>query len=92
MDVTVTDNTGTGRFELHRDGELLGFADYDTSDGATVVRHVETLHPHRGNGHAAELMAGMLDQLRDAGRTVVPVCSYAAQYLREHPDQHDLLA
>ena len=62
------------------------------SGDTVVIRHVETTPSQRGNGHAAELMAGVLDQIRRTGRTVTPVCSYALTYIQDHPDQHDLLA
>ena len=92
MQLTVTHNPAAHRYELYRDDELLSFAVYHEDEGVTVVRHVETLLPHRGNDYAAELMAGLLEHLRADGRTVLPVCWYAADYLRNHPDQHDLLA
>ena len=88
----VIENSSDGRFELHRDGELVGFAVYSQQGDVTVVPHVETLAEHRGQGYAATLMEGLLDQLRASGRTIVPLCSFAAQHLREHPQHHDLLA
>ncbi|MGI9603864.1 MAG: GNAT family N-acetyltransferase [Acidimicrobiales bacterium] len=88
----VTNNPAATRFELHHDDELVGFADYHLRDGATVVSHVETFTRYRGRGYAAVLMAGLLDHLRRDGGTIVPVCSYAVSYLRDNPDQHDLLA
>ncbi|MDH4146861.1 MAG: N-acetyltransferase [Acidimicrobiia bacterium] len=92
MVLEVIHNRRTARFELHGDGELVGFADYHERDDTTVVTHVETVPQHRGKGCAAVLMAGLLDQLRADGRRVHAVCSYAVAYVRDHPDQHDLLA
>jgi uncharacterized protein len=33
-----------------------------------------------------------LDDVRAAGRTVIPTCWYVAQFIDEHPEYEDLLA
>ena len=80
------------RFELHRDGEVVGLATYQQNGFDVVVPHVETYPEHRGQGYAARLMDGTLDLLRASGRTVMPLCPFAAQHLRDSPQHHDLLA
>ncbi len=90
--VSVIDNADANRFELMIDGELKSFATYSDRQGALVVPHVETLHRFRGNGHAEQLMDGVVENLRNTGRTIVPLCPYAARYLRDRPATHDLLA
>lgn len=88
----VTENPDAGRFELHRDDELVSFATYRTHDDTVVVPHVETLWQHRGQGNADRLMAGMLDELDRTTRRIVPLCSFAASHIRDRPERHDLLA
>jgi uncharacterized protein len=90
-DLEVTDAADVRRFELRRAGELIGFADYHRRDGAVVVPHVETLLQHRGQGYAGRLMAGIVEILREDGRTIVPLCPFAADYLRQRPDAADVL-
>ncbi len=90
-DFEVTDATDTGRFELRRAGELVGYASYRRSGDAVVVPHVETLVQYRGQGYASRLMAGIVEILRRGGQTIVPHCSFAAEYLRDHPDDTDVL-
>lgn len=81
------------RFELLIGGELVSFATYSTRpDGRVVVPHVETRLEHRGNGHAARLMDGMLGLLRSSGRTIEPLCPFAASHIRSDARHHDLLA
>ena len=87
----VTDATDAGRFELRRAGELVGFASYRPRDRTVVVAHVETLAPHRGQGYASRLMAGIVGILRRDGRTIEPRCPFAATYLRERPRDADVL-
>ena len=88
-EVGATD--GSPRFELRRDGELVSYAPYRLQGAAAVVPHVETLSQYRGNGFADRLMGGMIEILRETGRTIVPICSFAATYLRDHPEHADLV-
>ncbi len=88
----VVEVASEGRFELRRAGELLSFADYQTrNESDVVVPHVETLRPHRGNGYAERLMDGITEALHASGRTITPLCPFAAQYMRERPELTPLL-
>lgn len=80
-----------GRFELHRDGELVGYAVYEDRDGVVVVPHVETVARYRGNGFGARLMEGLLTIIRADQRRITPLCSFAAGHINDHPEHHDLL-
>ena len=84
-DAAVTDNHSAGRFELHVDGELRSFATYRDRDGVLVVPHVETVRDHRGNGFAEHLMDGVVENLRQTGRQIDPICPFATDYLRVRP-------
>ena len=87
----VSENVDAGRFELRLGGELVSIADYQQRDDVVVVPHVETDPAHRGNGFAARLMDGLLDQLRASGRSIAPLCPFAAEHIRDNPRHHDLL-
>ncbi|MEP1126007.1 MAG: GNAT family N-acetyltransferase [Ilumatobacter sp.] len=91
-DLAVVDVPDASRFELRRAGERVGLADYSVSGNVVTVPHVETDPAHRGQGFAAALMAGVIDSVRTNGQTIRPVCPYAAAYVQQHPDTHDLLA
>lgn len=91
--LVVRDNTKNARFELvdSADASLRSFANYSLRNGSVVIPHVETLVEHRGNGYAKRLMDGIMDDLRETGRFILPLCPFAAQYVRERPDTHNLL-
>jgi len=92
-DFVITDNLDRRRYELRVDDRIVSIADYDlVDDGVVIVPHVETDPELRGRGMADRLMQGLLDDLRAHGRRIDPVCPYAAAYLRDHPDDRDLLA
>lgn len=85
-------NDADRRYELLVDGQLVGTADFHL-DGETVVLPHTVIDPsRRGQGLGAVLVQGALDDIRAAGRTVVPSCWYVREYIEEHPDQQDLLA
>lgn len=88
----VRDNRGAGRYELVRDGEVIGFAPYREADGVVVVPHSEVTPSLRGQGLGAVLVSGLLDDLRARGLRVVPQCWYVAGFIDDHPQYRDLLA
>ena len=79
------------RYELVVDDRIVSIADYSLDGDVVVVPHVETDPSLRGQGMADRLMRGMLDDLRTRERRIRPICSFAAAYVRAHPDDHDLL-
>lgn len=91
-DITVTDNLDRRRYELRVDERIVSIADYEmVDDSVLLVPHVETDPELRGRGMADRLMRGLLDDLRAHDRRINPVCPYAAAYLRDHPEDQDLV-
>jgi predicted GNAT family acetyltransferase len=86
----VIDNAARGRFELIIDGQTA-YANYRREPGRLLIPYVEAPPALRGTGAAGRLMEGVLAQARMEGRKVVPICSYAAAYIRRHKPHHDLL-
>jgi predicted GNAT family acetyltransferase len=92
VDHTVRDNPDRRRYELIVGDRIVSVADY-VLDGSTVtVPHVETDPEMRGQGMADRLMRGMLDDLRANKRTIRPLCPFAADFIRQHPNDQPLLA
>lgn len=89
---SVVENADEGRFELHRNGEILSIADFsERNGGLVVIPHVGTDPKHRGQGNAGRLMDGVLYQLRASNRKVLPLCPFAAQHINDNPRHQDLL-
>lgn len=86
----VFDNAARRRFELEERG-ALAFADYRRESDKLVIPYVEAAPALRGTGAAGRLMEGVLTIARQEGRRVVPLCGYAAAYIRRHKEHHDLL-
>lgn len=83
MSQTVIDNTGAHRFELDVDGQIA-HADYRVSDDTLYIDYVEAPPALRGTGAAGRLMEGVMTAAAAKGYAVVPICGYAAAWMRRH--------
>ncbi len=87
----VIDNPEKRRFELDIDGKVA-FATYRREGEVLYIPHVEAPPSLRGSGAAGRLMQGVTDLARAQNLRIVPICSYAAAWMRRHKDSQDLLA
>jgi len=92
VDTEFADAADESRFELRSEGELLGFIAYRLSGDVITLVHTEVDPAHGGQGHAATLARGALDDARERGLKVRPTCPYAVDYIAKHPDYTDLVA
>lgn len=92
MTHTITHDTARHRYECTEDGQLC-VLDYELRDaGATMaILHTGVPAAVGGRGLAGELTRAALDDARAHGLKVLPLCSYAAAWMRRHPEYRDLL-
>lgn len=79
------------RYELLDGRDLVGRIDYIETPGVLDMVHVEVDPARRGQGLAAILAAGALADVRARGLSMIPSCPYLLGYLREHPEEADLV-
>jgi uncharacterized protein len=84
-------NTATSRFELEEEGEIA-FAAYNRQPGALVINWVESPMALRGAGTAGRLMTLVAEEAKRDGLKIVPVCGYAAAWLRGSKTYRNLIA
>lgn len=87
----VIDNTARSRFELEEQGQTA-FANYRRQGDVVIIPHVESPPALRGKGTASRLMDGIVARARAENFRITPWCSYAAAWLRRHPEHADLIA
>jgi len=92
MDATtpVIDNTLKYRFEL-TEGAYTAYADYHRAPGVLTIKYVFAPDELRGTGAAGRLMAGIVEIARTEELKIVPLCGYAASWLRKHKEHHALV-
>jgi predicted GNAT family acetyltransferase len=87
--VQVGHNPEENRFETFIDGKLCKL-DYIHNGKNFVITHVG-VHPSlRGQGVAGKIVEAGLEYARENSFRVVPMCSYAAAYIRRHPEHAEL--
>lgn len=91
MPTEVRDVPDRSRYEATVDGALAGFAVYRDRGDARVFTHTEVFDGHEGRGVGSALAAAALDDVRAAGRSVVPQCPFIRDWIDRHPDYADLV-
>jgi uncharacterized protein len=65
---------------------------YQCSDATMTILHTGVPPAIGGRGVAAQLMRAAFDFARSKHWKVRPLCSYAALFMRQHPEYADLTA
>lgn len=84
-------NAAANRYELDIDGETV-FANYRKADGVLTILWVEAPLALRGTGAAGRLMKLLAREATANGWRIVPLCGYAAGWLRQSPEFRGLVA
>jgi hypothetical protein len=79
------------RFRLTVDGHDC-VIDYQLDGGVMTILHTGVPDAVGGRGIASDLTRAAFDTARQRGWRVRPVCSYAAAWLRRHPEYAGLQA
>ncbi len=90
MTDTVVDAADRQRFEIVRDGEVLGHAAYQKTDQMVIFTHTEVAPSMEGQGLGGRLVRSALDQVRDSGLQVLPICPFVQAWMSRHPEYQDL--
>jgi predicted GNAT family acetyltransferase len=87
----LRNDTACSRYEMDEQG-LTSWADYRLSGETLYLDHVESPAPLRGSGAAGRLMTALAADAKARGLKIVPICGYAAAWLRRSREFSDLLA
>ena len=87
----VRNNPDELRYEILRDGRLLGEIRYRIDTGVVTLVHTEVKPAAEGQGVGSRLVAGALEDIRARGLSLEPVCPFVRAYLARHPEHSDLV-
>ena len=90
MTTPVKDNPAQSRYELDVDGRIV-YANYRRLGSTLYIPYVVAPPALRGTGAAGRLMEGVMEHARAERLKIVPICGYAALWMRRHREHHDLL-
>ena len=91
MTEQVVDRPERNAFTLAVGGDTA-LAAYRREGNTLLFVHTEVPGGHEGEGVGTRLIAGALDQVRERGERVVPLCSFVRHYVDTHPEVRDLVA
>lgn len=82
----LRDNPDRDRYELWSGDELVGLAGYErTGDGNLTLLHVVVTEKFGRAGFARVLLSELFDDVAARGIGVVPVCTYAQNFVERFP-------
>jgi predicted GNAT family acetyltransferase len=90
-DLVVRDNPPELRYEAHLGDRMVGIIRYRQEPGLVVLVHSEVDLDLEGEGIGSELVRGALADIRARDLRVVPHCPFVIDYIRDHPDEADLV-
>ncbi|HKP33798.1 MAG TPA: GNAT family N-acetyltransferase [Sphingomicrobium sp.] len=69
----------------------MAIAEYNLLRGKIVFTHTEVPPAHEGQGIGSGLIRYGLAAARERGLQVIPICPFFAAYIKQHPQEQDLL-
>jgi uncharacterized protein len=85
----VIHNEAGHTFEVWIEG-YLSKLDYILDEKNFVIAHVGVYPEHRGQGVAGKIVEAGLEYAKQNSLRVIPMCSYAAAFIRRNPQYMEL--
>ncbi|RKN20925.1 N-acetyltransferase [Micromonospora musae] len=88
----LIDSLDHGRFELYRDGVLVGWLYYThLKPNRYALRHTEVESSHQHQGVAGAMVRRVLDEIRAREGTITAICPFVVDYLSRTTAYADLI-
>ncbi|GLR18068.1 GNAT family N-acetyltransferase [Portibacter lacus] len=84
--LTISDNRSLNRFE-YKQGEHLAIIDYTLKNDKIYLMHTEVPEALGGQGIGSGLVKAVLQNIKDRGLKLVPLCPFVVSYLKRHPEE-----
>lgn len=91
-ELELVNDAAARRYRLLLGADEVGFIEYDLiGEHSILIKHTEVPTQHEGKGYGSELVRRALDDVRSQGKTVVPICPYALDFVRRHREYADVV-
>lgn len=88
----LIDDLDERRFELYRDGELVGWLSYThLKPNRYALRHTEVEPNHQHQGVGSAIVRRVLDEIRARQGTITAICPFVVDYLSRTTADADLV-
>lgn len=90
--IELQDGPGKGRYVLRSaQGEEAEMTFTRIGEHQLIIDHTEVPDAFRGQGVGLLLVTRAVEDARAAGKTIIPLCPFAAAQVRRHPEWADVL-
>jgi len=79
------------RYVIEVEGKELGMAAYQDDGQRRIFSHTEVDPSLEGKGMGSKLVREALEDTRQDGKRIVPVCEFVAAYVKKHRDWDDII-
>lgn len=90
MQYKLVDNREAKRYEFQV-GEHLARVEYIKAQDRIYLTHTEVPGELAGKGVGSELVKASLEDIKDQGLTLVPLCPFVALFLKRNPQWKELV-
>ena len=87
---TLVDNHNFNQYEF-RIGDYLAKIEYKKDDNRIFLTHTEVPPELGGQGIGTELVKQVLEDIKDRGLRLVPLCPFVIAYIKRHPEWMELV-
>lgn len=85
-----TKNTERSRYELVTDGHI-SYVEYMLPGKKLILTHTEVPKALEGKGIGSKLIDHVLDDAKNLGLKVIPLCPFIASYIKRYPKWNSVL-
>jgi len=90
--IKVEETGSKGRYFIRlATGEEAEMTYTKIGEHQVIIDHTEVPDAFRGQGAGLKLVTRAVEDIRKAGKTVIPLCPFAAAQFRRHPEWADVL-
>lgn len=87
----VVNDTEHGRWLADISGDTIAELSYRYVGGRVVLMYAWVERIYRGHKVASELIARVLDEIRQSGKKITIVCPVVGEFISAHPEYSDLI-
>ena len=86
--VRIDDDPANNRYKLWLGDEFAAYSEYESEPGRVVFTHTVVRPRFKGRGIGSRLAKYAVDDARDRGLRITPVCPFIRSWLERH-DEYD---
>ena len=90
-DIELEEGGSKGRYVYRADGAEAEMTFSKAGEHMLIIDHTEVPDAFRGQGVGAQLVARAVEDARNSGKKIIPLCPFANAQFRRHKEWADVL-